>query len=201
MNKASDVLMIVRSILRDDDFKELQFSDGELLDKLTNAQNEFISEFRENIHYLKIKPSKNELNTIDLPAKIAFIIKLELDNKPLVYASSASALKGKQPCFCHLRHNSYMLHNVKDYEELELIACFFAKEPLKSVDDELLLGYEFNHALALRVVCDIMLVELHPQTLPKMQLYQKEAKEAKDRLHALKNIASNPSITYTKHSI
>ena len=199
MNTAKKVINLIRSIARDDDYKKLFFSDSELLEKLSLSQNELISEFKENIHYLKIKLKGS--TELELPAKIAYIIKLELDGKPLTYTSATTGLKLKEPCFFYLRGYTYMLYNVTKGDELEIMASFFSKE-LKSPNDSLALSAEFNKALALRVVLDTLLVERSSADLqPRMQILRSEYELAKSKIRSLKNIANTPNITYTKHHI
>ena len=198
MNTAKKVLNIIRRITRDEDYKDLFFSDGELLEKLTLAQNKLISEFKENIHYLTINTKGAQ--ELELPYKIAYIIKLELDKKPLCYANATSALKLKTPCFFHLRDKIYMITNAKG-QDLEIMACFFANE-LKSANDSLALSPEFNKALALSVVLDILLIERSTTDLqPRLQILRNELEIAKNALRSLKNIANTPNVTYTKHHI
>ncbi len=188
---AHEVIMILRSLLRDDDRENLRFSDGECLDKISHAQNEYISEFRENIHTLTYTPKEQ----MRLP-RLAYIFECKLDGKPLAFKHISSALKNPYPTLYHAGGDRYVIHNFKGGEELRITASVF--EPLlTSPSDELALGFEFAKALALRAYCDMLLVQTSPHNPQIYGFYKEALREEKQKIRALKNRANAKSTIFS----
>ena len=74
----SDILLRVRTRLRDIKFDSLRFSDNELLDYATSAQNDLIFEFNANLQ--EIVRTLNNENTFILPHNVLSIIAIFLNN-------------------------------------------------------------------------------------------------------------------------
>ncbi|WP_394952617.1 hypothetical protein [uncultured Helicobacter sp.] len=188
---AREVIMILRSLLRDNDRENLFFSDGELLDKISSAQNEFISEFRENIHTFFLQPQEH----IQIQ-RLAYIFECTLDSKPLCFKHISSALKSPYPTLYHAGGDRYVIHNFKGGEELRITASVF--EPLlTSPSDELALGFEFAKALALRAYCDMLLVQTSPHNPQIYGFYKEALREEKQKIRALKNRANAKSTIFS----
>ena len=73
----SDILLRVRTRLRDIKFDSLRFSDNELLDYATSAQNDLIFEFNANLQ--EIVRTLNNEDTFILPHNVLSIIAIFLN--------------------------------------------------------------------------------------------------------------------------
>lgn len=118
--KGTQALMILRALLRDEDYKTYIYSDELLLDCLSRAQNALISEFRENIQSFETEVIQGA--DIAMPTRIASIFSLTLNTMPLRYAQSATAFKNP-PCLYHKYQNIYAISGYAN-GKLKLVASF-----------------------------------------------------------------------------
>ena len=110
-NRASEVLLLVRSLLRDDDVRDLRFSDRELLDCLERVQNEFIIDFRQNVRQLCIKPHYEENGSFEIDYELAYIFGIWLNENPINFGSFAMASRQNEQFFAPICAKKYMIFN------------------------------------------------------------------------------------------
>lgn len=197
--KASEVVMILRAFLKDEDCQNYVFSDGILLDYIHKAQNAIISEFRLNIH--TISQTINTQEDIILPSQIAYIYSLTLNGRGLKYAQPSSALNDDEPCFYHKRANIYAISGTKTNTSanLNIVASFFAH--ISEIDDELCLSFEYFQTIALSAFCDLLLIENNVNNPQRLLFYKERLQDEKNALRAFRNKAMNKSATFSKASL
>lgn len=195
-NTANDVIILARSLLRDDDCNELRFSDCELLEILTREQNALISMFKENKDIISIN-LKGEAK-ITLPKKIAYIYNIRLNERPLNYALKPRAQKLENPIFIPLFGTTYGISGLIPHKEdvLYIEASFF--EEVENIEDNLALDSQYNKALALGIVCECLLREISEANMQRMAFFKNELREEQTRLRAMQNVAFNKSSIETK---
>lgn len=192
---AQEVLLLTRSILRDDDYKNLHFSDRELLDSMQRVQDELITLFRENIQALSFKP-KNAI--FDLPNKVAYIHSLLLNGSPIPYMQKHTAYATKTLCFTHLYENTYAIFNYPINKNDELSITYSALSEAIQPNDELLLDSKFIKALSLGIVCEMFLREVNEINIQKKHFFESEYEKEKAIIRTYKNSSNNKRVFQTR---
>lgn len=191
---AQEVLLLTRSILRDDDYKNLHFSDRELLDSMQRVQDELITLFRENIQVLSFKP-KNAI--FDLPDKVAYIHSLLLNGSPIPYMQKHTAHTIKTLCFTHLYENTYAILNYPIEKHDELSITYSALSEAIQPNDKLLLDSKFIKALSLGIVCEMFLREVNEINIQKKRFFESEYEKEKALIRTYKNSSNNKRVFQT----
>lgn len=196
--KAQECLMILRSLLRDDNYQNTFFNDGILLDYLSRAQDSIISQFKENIQHIKqeIKPNSD----ITFKTPIAHVFFLLFNNVKLNISSPSHALMHKTLCFYHKNGSTYAIANNHEGGELEITASFFAPF-LDTPDTELVLAQNYHQAIALEAFCDILLIQNSATNPQKREYYLKALNDEKNRLRGLHNMSNTTTVFFTKAEI
>ncbi|TLD79837.1 hypothetical protein LS68_009195 [Helicobacter sp. MIT 05-5293] len=192
--KAQELIMVIRSFLKDDNIEGHIFSDGFLLDYLSRAQNTLISQFKENIQTLKIRIKENE--PITLPSRIAYIFHIALNGVEIKHASPIHAFKSPTPCFYHLSRRQYAITKGAS-GELEICASFFAP-PLETKEDKVTLDALYTHAVILEAFCDILLIENTSFNPQRRAYYCQAREEEKARLRGIHNTSNAKGVIESK---
>ncbi len=193
---AQVVLLLTRSLLRDDDYKNLRFTDRELLDSMQRVQDELITLFRENIQVLCFKPKSA---IFDLPQKVAYIHSISLNGTTIPYLQKHTAYSIKNLAFTHLYGNTYSILNypIDKNDELSITYSALSSEAIEP-NDELILDSTYNKALSLGIVCEMFLREVNEINIQKKQFYEREYEKEKGVIRIQKNSSSNKRVMQTK---
>ncbi|TLD91198.1 hypothetical protein LS74_009745 [Helicobacter magdeburgensis] len=192
---AQEVLLLTRSLLRDDDYKNLRFSDRELLDSMQRVQDELITLFRENIQVLCFKPKSA---IFDLPQKVAYIHSITLNGTSIPYLQKHTAHSINSLVFTHLYENTYSILNypIDKYDEISI--TYSALSEKIELNDELVLDSSYNKALSLGIVCEMFLREVNEINIQKKQFYEREYEKEKGVIRTHKNSSNNKRVMQTK---
>ncbi len=192
---AQEVLLLTRSLLRDDDYKNLRFSDRELLDCMQRVQDELITLFRENIQVLCFKPKSA---VFELPQKVAYIHNITLNGTSIPYLQNHTAHNIKNLVFTHLYENTYSILNypISKYDELHI--TYSALSQRLEANDELVLDSIYNKALSLGIVCEMFLREVNETNIHKKQFYEREYEKEKGIIRTHKNSSNNKRVLQTR---
>lgn len=191
---ASDVLLLTRSLLRDDEYEELRFSDRELLDSLSHIQNDLITLFRENIKSISLEPKSAYFK---LGFTIGYVFSLRLNGREI--ALKSAQMTERAPTLLHLGDDSYMLvnHSLQKGDVLELSACALAPQ-VESPSDKLALDDSYRKALSLGIVCDMLLREPSELNMQRMEFYTHAYEKEKGNICIRKNASHTKRVFYTR---
>lgn len=170
---AKQLLLSIRSKLRDRDFESLRHSDNELLDLILVTQNMLILHFNYNI--LEFNYKESQKNFI-LPKPILSLKKILSNNKEIPIKTSADAITIKGVCAFVKGVNTIVLNT--PLENIRIYAN--CGENAIALEDSLILDDMFFNALVLGVLKRIVLTETGIDNLEKIspyeQLYSQEVK-------------------------
>ncbi len=187
------VILSVRSRLRDEQRGRLRFSDEELKLNLEIAQNALILEFDSNILEFKFD-AKNQpfrFHKTILGIHKVLLNGKTIQNKPQTYA-------------LHSQENFFYLINSKEARlskecEGELVVFANCSEGIFDLESELYLNELYFNALVLGVLKQMILVETSEENLSKIAPYESLYLKEIARLYTLTNKSNTSRIHYTRN--
>lgn len=198
--QAIDVLNYARELLRDEDMDNYAYTNGSLLEKLSLIQNDLISDFRDNIDTFIVKDvpqAMKQKGYITMPCELAHIFIARLDNKPLEIRGIYLALREPIKCLYHLSGARFGIRNYAQESELEITASCLS-ERIRYIETKLALDSSYLRALALGVVCAIIINESNALALQKIPVFKDLYEQEKAKIRAKKNILNTPRNIHTK---
>jgi|GEM_PF-6872336 len=190
---ALQVILSVRSRLRDEDRNRLRFSDSELLLNLEIAQNALILEFDSNILEFKFNAAQQPFR---FHKRILGIHKVllggkEIPNKPQAYALHSNAN------FFYLTNTKEARLSKESFGELRVFAN--CGEVILDTQDTLFLDELYFNALVLGVLKQMILIETGEDNLQKVAPYNSLYNQEIARLYLLHNKSKTSKIHYTRN--
>ncbi len=172
--QVQQVLLSLRSKLRDKDFNGLKHSDNELLDLILVTQNMLILQFDYNVREFVFTLENDD--RVFLNKEILGLKKVELNTKELPIKPQDLALIYKEPLCAFLRGARIVELNQQVSGSLKVLAN--CGEEAIDKEGDLTLDFMFFNALVLGVLKRIILTETGIDNLEKVtpyeQLYKNE---------------------------
>lgn len=181
--KVFDVLLLLRSRLRDEEYKDYRFSDSELIDYLRNAQNKIISFFGLNLQEFVFEKGQVE---VVLPSECLYFHLAKCGNKKIELVTYKEFLENPPKNLCIYAKNlkTYCLSS-KIHEEVKMYLALSCD--LRNEEDDLSVGDIFVGLLVLEVMKNILLTETNANNLQKIELYDALIKQERNDLIAILN--------------
>lgn len=189
---ANNVLLSIRSRLRDEERRALRFSDEELRIYLELAQNELILEFDCNVKKVRFSCEKSPFRFLN---RVLCIYKVTHNNTEIKNLPRPFALKQKDLCFTLLNEQEGEL-NFKSSGEIEVLCNMGVR--ILELDDEMFLDEMFFNALVLGVLKRMLLVETSEENLQKYAPYERFYLQEIAKLTLLLNKSQTSKIHFTK---
>lgn len=190
---ALNVILSIRSRLRDEDRLRLRFSDEELRVYLEIAQNALILEFDSNIQLFTFSA---ESQPYEFYNRVLAIVKVLLNGTQLPNRPQTYALQEANARYFYLTSPTQARLSVESSGELKVYANLAVRIP--SLQSELFLDEMFFNALVLGVLKQMVLVETSEDNLQKTAPYENFYKQEIARLYTLANKSQSNKIHYTK---
>lgn len=198
--KANEVLLRVRSRLRDNNFtsKEgVKFNDAELIDALNDTALKIVKALKINIRQAAqiLTPSKQTLFLQKTPCAI---IKATYNGAQIPISTQASIITNppKNTTLYPISPRQYALAPSKAEGIIEIWASFFA--PIKNADDELELDDSFCQLLVYGVLERIFQIETNENNLQRVKFYASEFARELANISDLLNKTSEGEAWQTK---
>ena len=177
-----DILVKIRSRLKDEDYNDLRFSDDEIIDNLNNALSYLIGTYDFNLQSktskLKHPPHKG--------IKIPFLLKIKkayFNNKPL--NTRTNIQKSPTEPLSLFIHNE--LISVTPFKEGELKLIYNEFIPLKSPEDEIPLPFFVASFLVYGTLCNILEVNTQDENYNKIGFFLNLKKTEENNIVAAMN--------------
>lgn len=176
-----DILVKIRSRLKDEDYNDLRFSDDEIIDNLNNALSYLIGTYDFNLQ-TKI----TELSPLHKGIKIPFLLKIKkayFNNKPL--NTRTNMQKAPTEPLSLFIHNE--LISVTPFKEGELKLIYNEFIPLKSPEDEIPLPFFVASFLVYGTLCNILEVNTQDENYNKIGFFLNLKKTEENNIVAAMN--------------
>ncbi|TLD83951.1 hypothetical protein LS70_003845 [Helicobacter sp. MIT 11-5569] len=182
--RAEDIILRVRTRLRDSNFESLRFSDNELLDYLLSAQNDLIFAFNLNLETLHFELSSAE--SFKLPSNLLNLLCVRLNGVDIPLKSYSFLLKTPHSGLCvYQKSGNLYAFNTKVSGKLSVVANF-GEESL-DLEDTLLLPVLFADAATYGTIKRALQVETNEANLQRVAFYENIYKQELQTLRAKLN--------------
>ncbi|TSA81493.1 hypothetical protein FNE76_06570 [Helicobacter mehlei] len=171
----SDILLRLRSRLKDANYLDLRFSDGELIDNINMAASSLILEFKLN-RAQKLKTLTQESPFLKVPHLLG-ILEAKFNNAPLRERTCEHRNTG--PLALYVQGDNL---SVTPFKEGHLGVAYSFFEPLSNFDESLPLPTMASDALLYGALASILEVPTEEQNPQKIGFYRNLAHQAKNQL-------------------
>ncbi|MDY2585465.1 hypothetical protein [Helicobacter sp.] len=180
----ADILLRVRARLRDIKFTDLRFSDNELLDYATSAQNDLIFAFNANLQDIEFNLQDSDIFV--LPHNVLNIIAIFLNNTQIPLKAYPIALNMDSNIAVFQKSSNVYQCTKKVTGKIKVIANFAAE--LLGIDSKCVLNTLFADALVYGIMQRALQVETNEANLQRTQFYanayQQEIQKLRAKLNA-----------------
>ncbi|CAM3303823.1 hypothetical protein [Helicobacter labetoulli] len=176
-----DILVKIRSRLKDEDYNDLRFSDDEIIDNLNNALSYLIGTYDFNLQ-TKI----TELNPTHKDIKIPSLLKIKkayFNNK--VLNTRTNIQKSPTEPLSLFIHNE--LISVTPFKEGELKLIYNEFVPLKSPEEKIDLPFFVAYFLVYGTLCNILEVNTQDENYNKIGFFLNLKKTEENNIVAAMN--------------
>lgn len=174
-----DLILRIRSRLRDNDFKDLHFSDNEILDALEEAQNELVFLFDSNIKCLKLEVKGG---VALLPKNVLSILSVSYSGNQIpIKTYSQVILKPTQELCLYQKSPLIYAFNHPICGEASLYANIEVRQSPKG---EMFLPNVFNNALIFKTLSSLLQTETNANNLERVGVYANLYKEELNNLRS-----------------
>ena len=192
--KVLDVLLLLRSRLRDENYNELRFSNNELIDYLEQMQNKVISEFGLNLQEFVFDVGQVEL---ELPSECLYFYLAKCGKSKIPLKTYQEYLENENELCIYARSLVKYCLRLKVGQKVKVYLALSCK--LSDENDDLSIESVFVNYLVLKVMKNILLTETNLNNLQKIELYDALIKQERNDLIALLNRAREKRSFVTKY--
>lgn len=192
--KVLDVLLLLRSRLRDENYNELRFSNNELIDYLEQMQNKVISEFGLNLQEFVFDVGQVEL---ELPSECLYFYLAKCGKNKIPLKTYQEYLENENELCIYARSLVKYCLSLKVGQKVKVYLALSCK--LSDENDDLSIESVFVNYLVLKVMKNILLTETNLNNLQKIELYDALIKQERNDLIALLNRAREKRSFVTKY--
>ena len=189
----ADILLRVRARLRDIKFTDLRFSDNELLDYATSAQNDLIFAFNANLQDIEFNLQDSDIFV--LPHNVLNIIAIFLNNTQIPLKAYPIALN-MDSNIAVFQKSSNVYQCTQRFSGKVRVIANFAGNPL-SMDSQCVLNALFADALVYGIMQRALQVETNEANLQRAAFYanaySQEVSKLRSKLNAQRE--TKPLIT------
>lgn len=179
----NEVILKLRSLLRDTNYENLRFSDNELLESIEYVQNELIAHFSLNIQEYELIA---ENRILYLPTRILSLIKVSLNNQTIPLKTHKEVILNNTAinCIYQINAKEYRLNFDSSYA-IKIYGNFAIDIP--SDNEPLFIDKLFLNALYFGVLKNILFIETNANNLQKAAYYQSKYDDEIFKITALLN--------------
>lgn len=163
----ADILLRVRTRLRDIKFDSLRFSDNELLDYATSAQNDLIFEFNANLQ--EIVRTLNNEDTFILPHNVLSIIAIFLNNTQIPLKAYPLILNNDSSIAIFQKSSNIYQFTQKVSGNVRVVANFAGGN--LTLDSKCVLNALFADAMVYGIMQRALQVETNEANLQRIGFY------------------------------
>lgn len=176
-----DILVKIRSRLKDEDYNDLRFSDDEIIDNLNNALSYLIGTYDFNLQ-TKI----TELSPLHKGIKIPFLLKIKKAyfNNKLLNTRTNTQKQESEPISLFIQGETI---SITPFREGELKLIYNEFIPLKSPEDEIPLPFFVASFLVYGTLCNILEVNTQDENYNKIGFFLNLKKTEENNIVAAMN--------------